>query len=66
MVNIYLITNLINNKQYVGKTVYSLTHRFQGHCTNGTNKNCYLHQAIQKYGKENFKIELLEEVTDDD
>lgn len=64
MVNIYLITNLITKKQYVGKTIKSLSHRFNQHCNNNNNKNCYLHQAINKYGRENFRIELLECVED--
>lgn len=65
MTNIYLITNLINNKKYVGKTVQALQQRFNMHCVEGSNKNCFLHNAIKKYGRENFKIELLERVEDD-
>lgn len=48
MVNIYIITNLITKKQYVGKPIKSLNHRFNQHCIKGNNKNCYLYQAIQK------------------
>lgn len=65
MTNIYLITNLITNKQYVGKTIKTLQQRFNTHCITSTNKNCFLHNAIKKYGRENFKIELLERVEDD-
>ena len=54
MTNIYLITNLINNKKYVGKTVQALQQRFNMHCVEGSNKNCFLHNAIKKYGTDNF------------
>lgn len=64
MTRIYLITNLINGKQYVGKTKYTLSHRFSQHC-NCKWYNTYIHNAIQKYGKENFKIEQIC-VTDDE
>lgn len=37
---IYCITNLVNQKKYVGKTIYSITERFKEHCSdsklNGT------------------------------
>lgn len=58
MTKIYLITNLLDGKQYVGKTKYSLAHRFSQHCNNAY-YNTYIHNAIKKYGKENFKIEEL-------
>ena len=69
MTNIYLITNLINNKKYVGKTKYSIEARFEGHCCDlacMSNKKTAIHQAIMKYGRENFKIELLDVVDDND
>ena len=56
MTRIYLITNLLNGKQYVGKTVHSLSYRFSQHCNNDY-YHTYIHNAIVKYGKENFKIE---------
>lgn len=57
---IYKITNIINGKVYIGQTIRTLKTRFNQHinrtgCT-------YLHSAIHKYGKEKFKIELIEEV----
>lgn len=64
---IYKITNKINNKVYVGQTTQSLKERFQRHCWGTTNNdkhhfNMAIKQAIKKYGKENFIIELIEEV----
>jgi group I intron endonuclease len=51
---IYVATNLVNGKQYVGQTTITLKERWYQH-KNGT--NCPLiHRAIQKYGMEKFKI----------
>lgn len=61
---IYLISNEINHKLYVGQTVQSLNKRFNGHCCySKTDKsvNMYIKRAIHKYGKDKFHIELLEE-----
>ena len=38
---IYCITNLVNQKKYVGKTIYSITERFQEHCMKGKAKTAY-------------------------
>ena len=52
--SIYLIINKINNKKYVGQTVQDVKVRFAGHCKKSS--HCpKLRNAIQKYGKENFK-----------
>jgi len=58
MYKIYLITNLINSKKYIGITKYSLEERFTQHIKRGF----ILTEAIKKYGKEKFSIELIEEV----
>lgn len=60
---IYCITNLINNKKYIGKTLDSITDRFKEHCQDATRRceeNRPLYRAINKYGKENFKVELVD------
>lgn len=67
---IYKITNKINGKIYVGQTTKTLTERFQKHCWGTTAKDIYhfnmaIKEAIRKYGKENFIIELIEEVEQD-
>lgn len=54
---IYLITNLINRKQYVGQTVKSIKHRFKQHCKISKS---YISKAIKKYGKENFIIKEID------
>lgn len=60
---IYCITNLINGKQYVGQTTQTIKVRFAEHYRN--NKS-YIGHAIQKHGKENFTIELLDTAQDID
>ena len=67
---IYKITNKLNGKVYIGQTIKSLEERFQKHCW-GTSENDRYHlnmaikRAIKKYGKENFTINLIEEVETD-
>ena len=62
MKNIYLITNKINGKKYVGKTKQDIKERFKEHIW--CNYNTLIHLAIKKYGQENFSIELIERVLD--
>lgn len=57
---IYLITNTINCKRYIGKTTQSLEKRWYQHCKNAEyGQDTYLYRAIRKYGKNNFTIENL-------
>lgn len=58
---IYLVTNLLNNKKYIGQTKRDLEIRWKEHCTDSENTGL-LDPDIQKYGKENFKVEVLEKV----
>ncbi len=58
MYKIYLITNIENKKQYVGITKFSIEERFSQH----TKRGFLLTDAIQKYGEQNFSIEVIEEV----
>jgi len=56
--SIYLLTNTINNKVYIGQTWYPLSTRMG---KNGCNyKHClYLYAAILKYGADKFQHEIL-------
>lgn len=68
---IYKITNLINNKIYVGQTRKKIEQRMNEHisasCGNEEKKdyNFLLHKAIRKYGHKQFTIEVLEELEDE-
>ena len=65
---IYCITNLINNKQYVGKTTQTIEERFKEHIKDSKKDRCNkrpLYDAMNKYGIENFKVDELEYVTND-
>lgn len=56
---IYKITNNLNGKIYIGQTTQDLFRRFCQHCSAKT----IIGSAIRKYGKENFTIELISEVS---
>jgi predicted DNA-binding protein YlxM (UPF0122 family) len=54
---IYITTNKINGKKYIGKEKYSNPNYL------GSGK--HIQRAIKKYGKDNFTKEILEECTDE-
>lgn len=61
---IYLITNDVNLKVYVGQTIQTLNKRFNGHCCYSKSDrsiNMYIKRAIHKYGRDKFHIQLIEE-----
>ena len=59
--NVYKITNLINNKIYIGVTKKDIAIRFKEHVAKSkTSSRNSLHNAILKYGEESFSISLIE------
>lgn len=65
---IYCITNKINNKKYVGKTMLSIEERWKQHIKDGKKEYVQkrpLYFTFKKYGIENFEISLLEEAPKD-
>lgn len=61
MFQTYKITNLINNKMYVGCTTTSLKARWRKHVNAAKENSKYMIQkAIFKYGSSNFEIIMLE------
>lgn len=60
---IYIITNNINSKVYIGQTIQTLENRWKAHCRNKCSRNemnMHIKRAILKYGKQNFSITELE------
>lgn len=63
---IYKITNLTNQYIYIGKTIHTIESRWKAHIDtslNTLNKSSYyiLYRAMRKYGIDNFKVEEVEE-----
>ncbi len=54
---IYIVTNKINGKNYVGKTTKELRFRKAEHFSFSRNSSMIFHKALRKYGKENFEWE---------
>ena len=59
---IYLLTNTLNGKQYIGQTICGLDARWKQHCRSARrgSKN-YIHRAIRKYGTVVFNQQIIEE-----
>ncbi len=55
---VYMTTNIVNGKRYIGQTIQSLEKRWVHHCT-PTSGCFYLSNAIKYYGSKNFKLKIL-------
>ena len=65
---IYKITNIKNDKFYIGSTSESFLKRWNHHINSlrrGTHKNMHLQNAFNKYGEESFRFEILETCSKD-
>ena len=65
MTGIYKITNIKNNKSYIGQSI-DIERRWRSHRTepfneNSSQYNTIFYKAIRKYGIDNFTFEVLEE-----
>ena len=60
---IYLITNKINGKKYVGQTMMTVHSRWLKHCSTARTQlgATGIDGAIRKYGEENFIVETIKE-----
>jgi group I intron endonuclease len=63
---IYKITCLITNKVYIGQTTQVLDKRWECHLRDAFkyNRQTKLARALRKYGKENFRVEIISEDLD--
>ena len=70
MIGIYKITNLVNGKIYIGQSIHIETrikeHFWKSELQKDRSYNSALHQAIRKYGKENFVWEVVTECSVDE
>ena len=59
---IYKITNIQNNKVYIGQIIRPIEQRFHRHLNDALNNILDTHfaRAIRKYGKDNFVIEKID------
>lgn len=66
---IYKISNDINDKLYIGKTLYTIERRWSQHKNNARTRkdleHLPLYSAMNKHGIEHFSIEAIEEVKDE-
>lgn len=58
--NIYVFTNRLNSKKYVGQSINPEV-RYKQHFKDARNDNLLFHNALTKYGEEGFIFEIIEE-----
>ena len=65
---IYKITNIQNNKVYIGQSIRPVEARFNRHINDALHNILDTHfaRAIRKYGKENFILETIDEASNQD
>ena len=61
---IYKITNEVNSKFYIGKTKKTPVQRFKEHYYLSKKSDTHFHRAIRKHGIENFKVEIIEKISE--
>ena len=68
MIGIYKYTNKINGKSYIGQSIdierRQYNHKSSAYNEKANDYNSQFHQAIRKYGLENFDYEILVELND--
>lgn len=56
---IYLVTNNITGKVYIGQTISSIAARWKGHCNAGGNSRLWL--SIERHGRSAFSVEKIDQ-----
>ena len=62
---IYKITNILNQKSYIGKTIRDPEIRWNEHKQDSKHPNLPLQRAFKKYGINSFSFEIIEEVKEE-
>ena len=57
---IYLVTNKINNKKYIGQTTRGFINRYNEYLNGSKCCNKYVLKAIEKYGIKNFDFKIID------
>lgn len=65
MTGIYVITNTVNGKKYIGQSV-NISQRWRAHRTRYQTENSYLYRAMRKYGLDSFTFEIIAECEEKD
>ena len=62
---IYKITNIQNDKVYIGQSIRPIEQRFKRHLTDALNNKLDTHfaRAIREYGADSFKLEEIDSAT---
>ena len=65
---IYKITNIQNQKVYIGQTIRPIDQRFKRHLNDALHNisDTHLARAIRKYGKDSFTIQVIDSATSQD
>lgn len=70
MIGIYKYTNKINGHCYIGQSVdirrRQYSHKFSAFNEEAQDYNSQFHQAIRKYGLENFDFEIVAEISSEE
>ena len=56
---VYKVTNKLNGKSYIGKTIYDLETRKKGHLKVRYTRNYPFYNALNKYGLDSFTWETI-------
>jgi len=64
---VYKVTNNENGKIYIGITIQGVASRWSKHCSDArSNSQFPIHNAIRLYGEDNFTVEVIEELEDEE
>lgn len=61
---VYLVTNAVTGKLYVGITTRQIKARWNQHVRDAGRPKCHFHRAIAKYGRDAFRLEIIERCDD--